>query len=199
MTKIFPNIIYQGVLVVYKQRTGIVSNTTGNISRKKALWSSLLRCCSCRVTHVCVSEQGAQTRGTRFLLLSCLFMGMLLKWWDVQPYFCAQSTSLQNPVIAISTAQAHLLLHTEVLEKMREFAIGAVNLFLIHWRLNTDLFGTQLWNGMKVITVIVKLSYSFSSHGKLLQSKWLFYEVIRLQQKACPGSLKKVPTFCLSH
>lgn len=60
-----------------------------------------------------------------------------------------------------------------------------MNLFLIHWRLNTDLFGTQPWNWMKVTAVIVKLSYSLSSHGKLLQSKWLFHYLFRLQQKSC--------------
>lgn len=75
--------------------------------------------------------------------------------------------------------------HRNYLEKIRGFAGGVVNLFLIHWRLNTDLFGTQPWNWMKVTAVILKASYSLSSHGKLLQSKWLFHYLLRLQQKSC--------------
>lgn len=68
---------------------------------------------------------------------------------------------------------------------MREFSVGAGNFFFIRWRLNTDLFGTQLWHWMKVIAAIIKPSYSFSSHGKLVQSKRLFHELLRLEQKVC--------------
>lgn len=37
---------------------------------------------------------------------------------------------------------------------------------------------------MKAIAATIQPSYSFSSHGKLVQSKWLFHELLRLEQKA---------------
>lgn len=69
---------------------------------------------------------------------------------------------------AITTAWAHILFHMKFSWKRWELAVRLANLLFTAWRLNTDHLGTWLWNWMKVTAVMVKLSYSSSSYGKLL-------------------------------